>query len=431
MGVDAVEPGGEEVVGDVAVDGGSVDEVAAGEVDVGAPVSTGSDDPPPQPAATIAVRATSARNRPTRGERRLRSVDLPVMPPVKPMLAKAVDGIPEIGDLAFEPKWDGFRCIVFRDGDEVYLGSRNERPLTRYFPELSAPLRACLPDRCVVDGEIIVAIDDHLGFDALQQRIHPAESRIERLSVETPAEFVVFDVLAVGDTNLTDEPFRDRRAVLETLAAAFEPPVHLVPATLDRDVARDWFERFEGAGLDGLIAKPRDGTYQPNKRVQYKVKHTRTADVVVAGYRMHKDGRGVGSLLVGLHDGAGRLHHMGVAASFKAGLRTDLVDTLAPFIIENPADHPWAAWVDPDAHEDGLMPGAPNRWSGGRESPQWTPLDCSLVAEVKYEAVLNGRFRGTTRFVRWRPDRDPASCDYSQLEVAAPVGIGEVLGAQG
>ncbi len=356
-------------------------------------------------------------------------MDLPVTPPVKPMLAKAIGSIPEAGDLAFEPKWDGFRCIVFRDGDDIHLGSRNERSLSRYFPELLDPLRDSLPDRCVVDGEIIVTIGDHLGFDALQQRIHPAESRVTRLAVETPAEFVAFDVLAVHDTDLTDEPFRDRRAILETIGAAFVPPIHLVPSTLDRGVAHEWYVKFEGAGLDGLIAKPRDGTYQPNKRVQFKVKHTRTADVVVAGYRMHKDGEGIGSLLVGLHDDEDRLQHMGVASSFKASLRAELVDTLAPHITDHPADHPWASWMNPDAHQDGLMPGAPNRWSGGRETTQWTPLTCELVAEVKYEAVLNGRFRGTTRFVRWRPDRDAASCSYDQIEVATPIGIAEVLNA--
>lgn len=363
-------------------------------------------------------------------------LNLPLIPPVKPMLAKAIDGIPEVGDLAFEPKWDGFRCIVFRDGDEVFLGSRNERPLTRYFPELLGPLREHLPERCVVDGEIIVAVDEHLGFDALQQRIHPAESRINRLAMETPAEFVVFDVLAVNDTDLTDEPFRDRRRILETLGAAFEPPVHLVPSTLDREIAQHWYVTFEGAGLDGLIAKPREGTYQPNKRVQYKIKHTRTADVVVAGYRMHKDGAGVGSLLVGLHGdpdhgGRGRLQHMGVASSFTASLRSELVDILAPFITDDPAEHPWGDWMVAAAHENGLMPGAPNRWSGGRDTADWVPLRCELVAEVKYEAVLNGRFRGTTRFVRWRPDRDPAGCTYDQLETAAPLAIGEVLGARG
>ena len=358
-------------------------------------------------------------------------MDLPVAPPIKPMLAKAIDAIPEVGDLAFEPKWDGFRCIVFRDGDEIHLGSRNERPLTRYFPELLEPLRASLPDRCVVDGEIIVTIENHLGFDALQQRIHPAESRITKLANETPAEFVAFDVLAVNNTDLTDEPFRDRRTILETIGRSFDAPIHLVPSTLDRAVAHDWYVRFEGAGLDGLIAKPRDGTYQPNKRVQYKVKHTRTADVVVAGYRMHKDGQGVGSLLVGLHDESGQLQHMGVASSFSAARRAELVDTLAPHIIDDPAEHPWASWMMPEAHADALMPGAPNRWSAGKQSQSWTPLRCDLVAEVKYEAVLNGRFRGTTRLVRWRPDRTAPSCAYDQLEVAAPVTIGEVLSAKG
>jgi ATP-dependent DNA ligase len=358
-------------------------------------------------------------------------MDLPVMPPVKPMLAKAVDGIPEVGDLAFEPKWDGFRCIVFRDGDEVHLGSRNEKPLDRYFPELLDPLRECLPDRCVVDGEIIVTVDDHLGFDALQQRIHPAESRVNRLAGETPAELVVFDVLAANDTDLTAEPFRDRRRILETIGAAFAGPIHLAPSTLDRDIAQDWYVRFEGAGLDGLIAKPRDGTYLPNKRAQYKIKHTRTADVVVAGYRLHKDGEGVGSMLVGLHDDEGRLQHMGVASSFKAGLRAELVGLLAPHIVDDPASHPWSEWMNPEAHEAGLMPGTPNRWSQGRDTAMWVPLTCELIAEVKYEAILNGRFRGTTRFVRWRPDRNAASCDYSQIEVAAPVGISEVLVARG
>lgn len=353
------------------------------------------------------------------------------MPPVKPMLAKAVDGIPE-GDMAFEPKWDGFRCIVFRDGNEVELGSRNEKTLTRYFPELLGPLLKALPDRVVVDGEIIVSISDHLGFDSLQQRIHPAESRVNKLAVETPAEFIAFDVLAVGDTDLMGEPFRDRRAVLQTMAPGFAAPIHLAPSTLDRHVAADWYERFEGAGLDGLIAKPRDGVYMPNKRTQFKVKHTRTVDVVVAGYRVHKDGNGVGSLLIGLHDDAGQLNHCGVAASFRASLRESLVDELAPHVLEDPTEHPWARWIDPDAHVDsGLMPGAPSRWSGGRGDQSWVPLRIDLVAEVKYEAMLNGRFRGTTRLVRWRPDRTPESCNYDQIEVPVPVGLSEVLAASG
>ena len=351
------------------------------------------------------------------------------MPPVKPMLARATGGIPD-GDLAFEPKWDGFRCIVFRDGDEVVLGSRNERPLTRYFPELIEPLKAALPPRAVVDGEIILGIDDRLGFDALQQRIHPAESRINRLAAETPAEIVAFDVLAVADTSLMAEPFRDRRSVLETIAGAFEAPVHLAPSTLDRDLAREWYERFEGAGLDGLIAKPRGGVYEPNKRSQFKVKHTRTVDVAVAGYRIHTDGEGVGSLVVGLHDGEGRLHHCGVAASFTAARRRGLLEELAPFVLADPSKHPWAEWMDPAAHAAGTaMPGTPNRWSGQRQQQPWVALRIALVAEVKYEAMLNGRFRGTTRLVRWRPDRTPDSCRFDQVEVAAAMGISEVLSA--
>lgn len=351
------------------------------------------------------------------------------MPPVKPMLAKAVSGIPD-GDLAFEPKWDGFRCIVFRDGDEVELGSRNERPLTRYFPELIEPVKASLPDRAVVDGEIIVSVDDRLGFDALQQRIHPAESRINRLAAETPARFIAFDVLAVADADLMAEPFRDRRAVLEAMAGAFGAPVHLAPSTLDRDLARRWHERFEGAGLDGLIAKPRDGTYLPNKRSQFKVKHTRTVDVAVAGYRMHTDGEGVGSLVVGLHDSEGRLHHCGVTTSFTAQRRRELVGELAPYVLADPSEHPWSEWMDPAAHAEGtVMPGTPNRWSGQRRQQPWVPLRLALVAEVKYEAMLNGRFRGTTRMVRWRPDRTPQSCDFDQVEVPAAIGLSEVLSA--
>ena len=351
------------------------------------------------------------------------------MPPVRPMLARAVDGIPD-GDLAFEPKWDGFRCIVFRDGDEVVLGSRNERPLTRYFPELIEPLKASLPERAVVDGEIIVSVDDRLGFDALQQRIHPAESRINRLAVETPAQFVAFDALAAADAGLMAEPFQDRRAVLEAMAGAFETPVHLAPSTLDRSVARIWYERFEGAGLDGLIAKPRGGVYEPNKRSQFKVKHTRTVDVAVAGYRMHVDGEGVGSLVVGLHDNAGGLHHCGVAASFTAKRRRELVEELAGYVLADPSEHPWSEWMDPAAHAEGtVMPGTPNRWSGQRRQQPWVPLRLALVAEVKYEAMLNGRFRGTTRFVRWRPDRTPESCGFDQVEVPAAIGLSEVLSA--
>ena len=351
------------------------------------------------------------------------------MPPVRPMLARAVADIPD-GDLAFEPKWDGFRCIAFRDGDEVVLGSRNERPLSRYFPELIEPLKAALPTRAVVDGEIIVRVGDRLGFDALQQRIHPAESRISRLAAETPAELVTFDVLALADTDLMAEPFRDRRALLEAMADAFSGPIHLAPSTIDRDLARQWYKRFEGAGLDGLIAKPRDGAYLPNKRSQFKVKHTRTVDVAVAGYRMHTDGQGVGSLVVGLHDGKGHLQHCGVATSFTARRRRELTEELAPYMLADPSEHPWSEWMDPAAHAEGtVMPGTPNRWSGQRRQQPWVPLRLELVAEVKYEAMLNGRFRGTTRMVRWRPDRTPESCGFDQVEVPAAIGLSEVLSA--
>ena len=354
------------------------------------------------------------------------------MPPVKPMLARAVKGIPR-GDLAFEPKWDGFRCIVFRDGGELEIASRNCRPLVRYFPELIEPLRVSLPERVVVDGEIIVRVDDRLGFDALQQRIHPAASRVKLLSEQTPAEVVLFDVLAAGSDNLMGQTFRRRRSTLCQIAAAFKPPVHLAPSTTERSVAVRWHARFEGAGLDGLIAKPRGGLYEPNKRSQIKVKHTRTLDVVVAGYRVHRDGRGVGSLVVGLYGDDGRLHHCGVAASFAARRRAELVAELAPYVLHTPRErsgHPWAQWMDPAAHESGpQMPGAPNRWSAQRGTGQWVPLRIQLVAEVKYTAMLNGRFRGTTRWVRWRHDRTPDSCDYGQVEVPAPVAISEVLSA--
>ena len=356
-------------------------------------------------------------------------MDLPVVPPVKPMLAKAVPEIPD-GELSFEPKWDGFRCIVFRSGDQIELGSRNERPLTRYFPEMLDPLRAQLPDRCVVDGELIVATGDRLDFDGLQQRIHPAESRVNKLAAETPASFIAFDLLALGDVDLTGLPFSQRRAALEEIGADLVPPVHLTPATLDRVTALRWFDRFEGAGLDGLIMKPLDGTYVPDKRVQFKLKHVRTADAVVAGYRIHKDGKGVGSLLLGLHDESDRLHHVGVAASFTAKRRTELLDELAPLLLDDPDEHPWADWLRAEAHADGRMPGAPHRWSGatGRDH-SWVPVRPERVAEVKYESVLNGRFRATTRLVRWRPDRTPDSCRYDQLEEIEPVPLGEVLGA--
>ncbi len=362
-------------------------------------------------------------------------MDLPVLPPVKPMLAKAIDGFPAAdAEVAFEPKWDGFRCIVFRDGDEIVLGSRNERPLTRYFPELLPALRAALPDRCVVDGEVIVATagpdGDRLDFDALQQRIHPATSRVNLLAERTPASFVAFDVLALGDRDLRGEPLAVRRPVLEEMLADAPAPVHLTPSTRDRALAEQWFRSFEGAGLDGLMAKPLGGAYVEDKRVQFKIKHRRTADCVVAGFRWHKDGVGVGSLLLGLYDDEGTLHHLGVAASFSVKRRNELRDVLVPLTEGALEAHPWREWAEPAAHEEGRMPGAVSRWNATKDL-SWVPVRLELVVEVEYVTVTNGRFRGVTTFVRWRPDRDVASCHEDQLVEAAPVPLADVLGARG
>ncbi len=361
------------------------------------------------------------------------------MPPVKPMLAKAldlppggltVDTMPR-GDLAFEPKWDGFRCVVFRDGDEVFLGSRNDRPLNRYFPEMPAHLCRHLPDRCVIDGELIVITGDRLDFDGLGQRIHPAESRVNMLAEKTPASFVAFDVLALDQHDLTDVPFRDRRRLLETMAKNFGGPVHLTPTTTDRAQAVDWFERVEGAGLDGLIAKPLDGVYVQDKRVQFKLKPRRTVDCVVAGFRWHKDGEGVGSLILGLFDDEARLQHIGVSASFTAAARRQMLEDLQPLILDDLSGHPWSSWADPESHVEGRMPGAPSRWSGARgdgaKDHSWVPLRLERVAEVAYATVTNGRFRGTTRFERWRPDRTVESCRTDQLHEPRSVGFHEIV----
>lgn len=355
-------------------------------------------------------------------------MDLPVMPPIKPMLAKALDDLPE-GELALEPKWDGFRCIVFRDGDEVVLGSRNQKPFNRYFPEIFEPLRASLPDRCVVDGELIVAIDGSLDFDALGQRIHPAESRVNMLAEKTPVSYIAFDVLALDDRSLLGDPFAARRAALENMAPSFVGPIHLAPMTTDRTQAMEWFHTLEGAGLDGLIAKPLDGVYVQDKRVQFKLKHVRTIDCVVAGYRIHKSGDGVGSLVLGLYDDDGGLRHVGVSASFTAKKRVELLNEMAPFVLEDVSEHPWASWMQADAHQGGAMPGAPNRWSGasGRDH-SWIPVRPERVVEVKYVLATDGRFRGTTRFLRWRPDRTPESATLDQFPTLEPVDIGSVLG---
>jgi ATP-dependent DNA ligase len=348
-------------------------------------------------------------------------MDLPVMPPVKPMLAKPMAKLPG-GDMSYEPKWDGFRCIVFRDGDEVVMGSRNEKPLNRYFPEMIEPFLASLPDRCVVDGEIFVSIDGRLEFDALGQRIHPADSRVQMLAEQTPADFVAFDILALGDDSLIDRPFEERRSALEDISSGFSPPIHLAPATRDPELAMAWFDEFEGAGLDGLIIKPLAEPYAFDKRTQFKLKHIRSADCVVAGYRMHKSGDGVGSLILGLYDESDQLWHVGVAASFTTKKRIELLDDVTPLVLDDIADHPWSGWMDAEANADGSMPGAPNRWSGaGGRDHSWIPLRPERVVEVQYTWTTAGRFRGTTRLLRWRPDRDPESCRTDQLSEPDPL----------
>ncbi len=355
------------------------------------------------------------------------------MPPVKPMLAKAIAGLPDeakYGEMVFEPKWDGFRCIVFRDGEEIELGSRNERPLTRYFPEILDPLKAQLPQRCVVDGELIIVRNNELDFNALQLRLHPAESRVTKLAGEIPSSFVAFDLLALGDDDLRSRPYSERRALLETAMASTTAPVHLTPTTTDRAKAQEWFEVFEGAGLDGLIAKAVDDPYVENKRTQLKVKHIRSADAVVAGYRIHKDGNGVGSLLLGLYQESGKLHHVGVAASFTAKRRTELLEELAPLLEGAMQDHPWRDWAEAYAHESTQMPGAPHRWNAQRDG-SWNPVRIERVVEVKYGSTLGGRFREVTKVLRWRPDKQPLECNFDQLQEPIPVGVDTVLDARG
>ncbi|MDQ1432125.1 MAG: hypothetical protein QOF40_2727, partial [Actinomycetota bacterium] len=362
---------------------------------------------------------------------------LPIAPPVSPMLAKLARDLPtsggKAGDFLFEPKWDGFRAIVFRDGDEIEIGSRNEKPLTRYFPDLLEPLREHLPPRCVLDGEIVIATEQGLDFDRLSLRIHPAASRIAMLAEETPASFVAFDLLAEGDDDLRASPFRERRDRLERALQRARPPVLLTPATTDRALAEEWFERFEGAGLDGVVAKPLDGGYEEGKRTMLKVKHQRTADCAVGGYRVHKDG-GVGSLLLGLFDAEGVLHHVGVASSFAAPLRAQLLEELAPYREGARDGHPWQGWAEADAGvADGAAasgqrrPGAQSRWTGGKDL-SWEPVRVELVAEVAYEHLQGDRFRHTARFARWRADREPASCTYAQLDAPVPMELQEIFG---
>jgi len=359
------------------------------------------------------------------------TMQLPVMPPVKPMLAKLARELPPAEGTLYEPKWDGFRCIVFRDGDEIELGSRNEKPLTRYFPELLPALKASLPERCVLDGEIVITGPNGLEFESLLQRIHPAESRINVLALSTPSSFVAFDMLALGDSDLRPEPFARRRAALEVALADASPPVHLTPATSDRDVAARWFDRFEGAGLDGVVAKPLSLPYREDQRVMWKIKHARTADCVVAGFRWHKSGGVVGSLLLGLFDDDRTLHHVGVASSFSVARRTELVERLAPYRDRALDDHPWGGWAEAAATASasgGRMPGGQSRWNTGR-SMEWEPLRIELVAEVAFDHLQGDRFRHATQFVQWRADRDPSSCTYAQLDVAVPEELETVFGA--
>ena len=340
-------------------------------------------------------------------------MQLPVMPPVAPMLAKAVPAIPP--GASYEPKWDGFRSIVFRDGDEVELGSRNEKPLTRYFPELVEAVKAELPPRVVVDGEIVVTTPDGLDFELLQQRIHPAASRVRMLSESTPAQLVVFDLLAIGDEDLTGLPFRERRARLERELAGVGPSVHLTPATTDMDQAQRWFTELEGAGLDGVVAKPLDGVYQPDKRVMFKVKHQRTADCVVAGYRVHTSGpEAIGSLLLGLYDDAGTLVSVGVIGAFPMARRRELFTELQP-LVTSFEGHPWNWAAAATATERTPRSSEFSRWNNGKDL-SFVPLRPELVVEVRYDHMEGNRFRHTAQFNRWRPDRDPRSCTYEQLE---------------
>jgi ATP-dependent DNA ligase len=359
-------------------------------------------------------------------------MDLPVNPPVLPMLAKRVAELPAAGEWLFEPKWDGFRVLVFRDGQELLLQSRDEKPLNRYFPELLELLPSALPERAVLDGEVVVARAGVLDFDALQQRVHPAASRVKLLASQTPASIVFFDVLASADRDLRPLPFRERRAELERMLAAARPPIHITPMTTDAGVAADWFGRFEGAGLDGVMAKPASGSYEPNKRVMLKVKHERECDCVVAGFRWHKKGENsaIGSLLLGLYDGAGSLHHVGVAASFTDKKRRELVELLGPYRENALAAHPWRSWAehgaDPDA-PDQRRPGGKSRWSQGKDL-SWQPLRPELVVEVAYDHMQGDRFRHTAQFRRWRTDKPPRECTYAQLEVVPAEEVARIFG---
>jgi ATP-dependent DNA ligase len=357
---------------------------------------------------------------------------IPVRPPVLPMLSKRIDGLPEGEGWIFEPKWDGFRALIFRDGDDITVQSRDEKPLNRYFPELVAALQAGLPERCVLDGEIVLVQGGALEFELLQQRIHPAASRVKMLAEQIPVSIVFFDLLCDGEHDLREAPFRERRALLEQRLGGAKPPLHVTPATTDRATAADWFKRFEGAGLDGVMAKAAAGKYEPNKRVMFKVKHERECDCVVAGFRWHARGQqtAIGSLLLGLYDEDGKLQHVGVAASFTAKKREELVSFLAPYRDNALVDHPWQEWAaaqELDAAGQ-RIPGMKSRWSQGKDL-SWVPLRPELVVEVAYEHMQGSRFRHTAHFRRWRPDKNPRDCTYEQLEVVAPHELAAIFAA--
>ena len=351
----------------------------------------------------------------------------PVPPPIEPMLAKPVEVLP-VGAYLYEPKWDGFRALVFRGQSEVFVQSRDLRPLDRYFPELHAAFLAALPDDCVVDGEIVIATPHGLDFERLQLRLHPAASRAAKLSQETPASFVAFDVIAAGGRDVRQMPQRERRSLLDRLLTSVKPPVHVTPVTRDPAVASEWLARFEGAGLDGVMAKPESGIYEPGKRAMFKLKHVRTADCVVAGFRWHKDGRDqrVGSLLLGLYDERGALQHVGVTSSFTMAMRGQLAGELAPLREHAPDQHPWRGWADMDGSGMTRMPGGQSRWSAGKDL-SWEPLRIERVCEVKYDHMQGRRFRHAAIFRRWRPDRRPDDCRYDQLEVTPPYELEKIF----
>jgi ATP-dependent DNA ligase len=354
------------------------------------------------------------------------SSELAVTPPIEPMLAKIADELPPAGAYLYEPKWDGFRAIVFRGADDVFIQSRDSRPLDRYFPELHVELLEKLPQNCVVDGEIVIATRKGLDFDALQLRLHPAASRAEKLAKETPASFVAFDLLASGRRNLMSAPQSERRVLLEKMFEKLEPPIYLTPVTRDRAIAVDWLTRFEGAGLDGVIAKPESSPYLPGKRAMIKVKHARTADCVVAGFRWHKSGKdAVGSLLLGLYDDNGVLQHVGVTSSFTMAMRKELVKELASLRKNAMLGHPWRDWAGAAA-ESSRMPGAQSRWSAGKDL-SWEPLRIERVCEVKYDHMQGERFRHAAFFLRWRPDKRPQDCRYDQLEVSKPYELDRIF----